>query len=249
MAHVHTTLKSNNLKTGEMPVTTSEASTCPVVCPFNHANEGGCYADAGPLKLHWDKVSRHERGEDWLSFIKTVESFAPDTKWRHNQAGDLPGNSYTLDARKCEELARANGNRSGFTYTHYDVLTSERNHEVVRGVNTSSNFTINLSANNMAHADELVATDAGPVCTVLPIEYERRHARNGEWTETLSDYRQRTANLQTPAGNDVKICPATYMDSVTCKSCMLCAKKNRKVAVGFPAHGTSARKANAVAAN
>tara|TARA_R110000824_G_C15090076_1_gene665264 strand:+ start:302 stop:1051 length:750 start_codon:yes stop_codon:yes gene_type:complete len=246
MTQVHTTDKSRNGKVGRIPVTTSEASTCPVVCPFNHANDGGCYADAGPLKLHWDKVSRHERGDDWDTFITKVESFALDAKWRHNQAGDLPGDSYTLDASKCADLARANGNRQGFTYTHYDVLTDERNRDVVRDMNTSD-FTVNLSGNNMAHADELVKTEAGPVCTVLPIEYEREHTRKGEWTESLAAYRNRVGDLQTPDGNAVGVCPATYMDDITCEKCMLCAKKNRKKIVGFPAHGTSARKADAVA--
>lgn len=245
MTQVHTSPKSRNVKVGQMPVTTSEKSTCPACCPFNHANDGGCYAYGYHLNNHWNKVSEHERGDDWDTFITKVESFAVDAKWRHNQAGDLPGDSYTLDASKCADLARANGKREGFTYTHYDVLTDEHNREVVRDMNTSS-FTVNLSGNNMAHADELVKTEAGPVCTVLPIEYERGHNREG-WTETLGDYRDRVGDLQTPDGNDVGVCPATYMDDITCKKCMLCAKENRKIIVGFPAHGTSARKADAVA--
>ena len=108
MTQVHTTLKSKNGKVGRIPVTTTEAASCPVVCPFNHANEGGCCADAGPLKLHWDKVSKHERGDDWDTFITVIKSFVVDAKWRHNQAGDLAGDSYVLDASKCAELARAN---------------------------------------------------------------------------------------------------------------------------------------------
>ena len=245
MPQVHISPKSRNSKVGPIPVTTSEKSTCPVACPFNHANDGGCYAYGYHLNNHWELVSKHERGDDWDIFITKVESFALDAKWRHNQAGDLPGDSYVLDARKCADLARANGNRQGFTYTHYDVLTDERNREIVRDMNTSS-FTVNLSGNNMAHADELVQTKAGPVCTVLPIEYERGHNREG-WTESLADYRDRISDLQTPNGNGVNVCPATYMDDITCKKCMLCAKKKRKKIVGFPAHGTSARKADAVA--
>ena len=65
MTQVHTQPKSKNKKTGPMPVTTSEQDTCPDACPFNHNNEGGCLAEYGPLKLHWDKVSSHERGDTW----------------------------------------------------------------------------------------------------------------------------------------------------------------------------------------
>ena len=50
---VHTTIKSANRKVGPIPVTTTSATTCPDVCPFNNANEGGCYANGGPLAMHW----------------------------------------------------------------------------------------------------------------------------------------------------------------------------------------------------
>ena len=42
--NVHITMKSNNKKGGKIPVSTTSASTCAAICPFNHANEGGCYA-------------------------------------------------------------------------------------------------------------------------------------------------------------------------------------------------------------
>jgi hypothetical protein len=89
-------------------------------------------------------------------------------------------------------------------------------------------FTINLSANNLAHADELAALDIGPVAVVLPAGFDGRHT-------------------QTPAGRRVAQCPATYRDT-TCADCGLCAKRDRKVIVGFPAHGVHKRKADAVAA-
>lgn len=247
MTQVHTTPKSGNKKTGPMIVTTSEAATCPDACPFNHNNEGGCLAEYGPLKLHWDKVSKRERGGTWEDFIANVGTFATDASWRHNQAGDMPGDKKNLDERKCYQLADANDERDGFTYCHYDVIDNEHNRKVLTVVN-QSNFTVNLSGNNMAHADQLVETKAGPVCTVLPKELGRRKEK-GEWTETLADYRVRIKDLKTPAGNPVGPCPATYLDDLSCLDCMLCAKKQRKILVGFPAHGTGARKADAVATN
>jgi hypothetical protein len=101
----------------------------------------------------------------------------------------------------------------------------------------------------VAHADQLADLDAGPVTTVLPSEYERTSLK-GEWTETLTDYKQRIdiKNVATPSGRKVTVCPATYMDDVSCKTCQLCARL-REAIVGFPAHGTSKKKASAIAAS
>jgi len=220
----HITLKSKNAKVGKMAVTTSTATTCPTSCPFK---SNGCYADSGPLKLHWDKVTRKERGDDWSTFISKIKDLPTGSKWRHNQAGDLPGDMEKLDNEKCIELAKANEGKRGFTYTHYDVLDNFQNAITVNMMNHLG-FTVNVSANNLEHADQLCDLDIAPVATVLPIE--------------------QTTNAVTPKGRKVVVCPATYKDDVSCASCMLCEKWDRNVVVGFPAHGTSKKKAAMVAA-
>ena len=220
----HITPKSKNAKVGKMAVTTSTATTCPTSCPFK---SNGCYADSGPLKLHWDKVTREERGDDWSTFIDKIKELPTGSKWRHNQAGDLPGDMEKLDDEKCVELAKANKGKRGFTYTHYDVLDNFQNAITVNIMNHLG-FTVNVSANNLEHADKLCDLDIAPVATVLPIE--------------------QTTNTVTPKGRKVVVCPATYKDDVSCASCMLCEKWDRNVVVGFPAHGTSKKKAAMVAA-
>lgn len=67
MVYYHITKKSSNKKTGPMPVVTSSQLTCPNACPFKR---NGCYADGGPLRLHWDKVTSGERG---LTFSQLLE--------------------------------------------------------------------------------------------------------------------------------------------------------------------------------
>ena len=220
----HITPKSKNAKVGKMAVTTSTATTCPTSCPFK---SNGCYADSGPLKLHWDKVTRKERGDDWSTFISKIKDLPTGSKWRHNQAGDLPGDMEKLDDKKCIELAKANKGKRGFTYTHYDVLDNFQNAITVNMMNHLG-FTVNVSANNLEHADKLCDLDIAPVATVLPID--------------------QTTNTVTPKGRKVVVCPATYKDDVSCASCMLCEKWDRNVVVGFPAHGTSKKKAAMVAA-
>jgi len=125
---VHTTPKSKNVKTGPIPVTTTSAKTCPDTCPFK---KNGCYADGGPLALHWQKVTDGQRGDSWSTFIDKVKGFKTGQLWRHNQAGDLAGDGKRLDAAANEELAHANKGRRGFTYTHYNVLTDKHNARVV----------------------------------------------------------------------------------------------------------------------
>ena len=220
---VHTTIKSKNVKTGEIPVTTTTADTCPPDCAFK---DNGCYAGSGPLALHWAKVTSGERGDTWSGFIAKVQSFKDGQLWRHNQAGDLAGDGKRLDANANDQLADANTGKRGFTYTHYPVLTDKHNAQVVKRMNEKG-FVVNLSANNVKHADALYDLDIGPVATVLP--------------ET------QTTNTTTPKGRKVVVCPATIRDDVSCATCQLCAR-NRDAIVGFPAHGSSKRKADKVAA-
>ena len=220
----HITPKSKNAKLGKIPTTTSTATTCPTACPFR---DNGCYAESGPLKLHWLKVTKGERGDDWSTFLDKIKELPAGSKWRHNQAGDLPGDTQDLDSTKCVDLAKANEGKRGFTYTHYDVLENFQNAITVNIMNNLG-FTVNVSANNLEHADQLCDLDIAPVATVLPIE--------------------QTTNTVTPKGRKVVVCPATYKDDVSCADCMLCEKRDRKVIVGFPAHGTSKKKASAIAA-
>ena len=219
---VHTTLKSANRKVGKIPVTTTSAATCPDACEFKR---NGCYADGGPLAMHWAKVTRGERGDDWSGFIATVKSFKDGQLWRHNQAGDLAGDGNRLDAEANDQLADANEGKNGFTYTHYPVLTDAHNAAVVKRMNDRG-FVVNLSANNVAHADALYDLGIGPVATVLP--------------------EAQTTNTVTPKGRKIVVCPATVRDDVSCATCQLCAK-HRDAIVGFPAHGSSKRKADTVA--
>ncbi len=81
--------KSSNSKTGPIPVTTTERSSCPPSCPL--AGDGGCYAEAGYYtRLNWTAVSEKRRGMDWVDFVDTIDSLPKHTLWRHNVAGDLP---------------------------------------------------------------------------------------------------------------------------------------------------------------
>ena len=231
---------SSNRKVGPIPVSTSSKDTCPNACPLKDA---GCYGDGGPVNIHWKAVTNGERGMDFDAFCKAVSRLVKHQLWRHNQVGDLPGKGDTLDSGKLAQLVKANKGKHGFTFTHKPATLE--NVEAVRAANDGG-FTINWSANNLAHADELVPLNAGPVATVLPAELER-HSVKKQWTESMTDYRARIKGLATPNGHKVTVCPATYQDDMSCMRCGLCAKSKRTAVVGFPAHGMRKAKASAIA--
>ena len=124
-----------------------------------------------------------------------------------------------------------------FTYTHKPVegngaspVTLERNRDTVIAA-TRAGMVVNLSGDNPAHADRLLATGAGPVTVVLP--------RNAPKVS------------RTPNGTRIVVCPAQTSGAVTCASCgngrPLCARADRDYVVGFRAHGNGAAATERVA--
>jgi hypothetical protein len=212
---VHLTLKSANVKTGPIPVSTTERDSCPADC----AMRAECYAASGPLALHWSAVSAGTRGTSWGQFCESIAALPDGQLWRHNQAGDLPQVDGTVDAVKLGQLVAANQGKRGFTYSHHRDAASLA---WIRHANAWG-FTVNLSANDLRDADALADTGAGPVVVVLPST--------------------QTENTITPAGRKVVVCPATQRDDVSCATCQLC-QRQRGTIVGFPAHGSRQRVIN-----
>jgi len=212
---VHLTLKSANVKTGPIPVSTTERDSCPTDC----AMRAECYAASGPLALHWAAVSNGTRGTTWGAFTQAIAALPDGQLWRHNQAGDLPQAGGTIDAVKLGQLVAANQGKRGFTYSHHRDAASL---QWIKHANAWG-FTVNLSANDLADADALADANCGPVVVVVPSTT--------------------TKNTVTPAGRPVVICPATQRDDVSCATCQLC-QRQRAAIVAFPAHGARHRVIN-----
>jgi len=210
--HVHLTPKSANVKTGPIPVSTTERASCPSDCKM----KAECYAASGPLALHWAAVSNGARGTSWPEFTDAIAALPDGQLWRHNQAGDLPQRDGTIDPALLGDLVAANIGKRGFTYSHHRDAASIN---WIRHANQWG-FTVNLSANDLADADALADQNAGPVVVVLPST--------------------QTSNTTTPRGRPVIVCPATQRDDVSCATCQLC-QRQRAAIVGFPAHGTRKR--------
>jgi hypothetical protein len=214
------TLKSRNRKVGPIPVTTTEKSSCPSACPLAG---NGCYADGGPLAIVWKQTET--MGMDIDQLCSQIESLPAGQLWRMNQAGDLAHNDQNIDGASLDKLVKANRGKRGFTYTHHD-MGRPANRDLMRFANQEG-FTINLSGNNPAHADQLADMGIGPVVTVLPID--------------------QLENTTTPAGRKITICPVVTGRATSCATCKLCAQANRKTIIGFPAHGMRRRAAGEIA--
>lgn len=209
--------QSKNKKTGlGVAVSTSDEKTCPDACPLKNKQ---CYARFGPTNINWKRLNDGKRGMQWDSFVDTVKALPRGWKFRHNEAGDLPGENNEIDADMLNSLAMAVKLRSlkAWSYTHKPL--TESNVNAIQSA-ISKGFTINISADTMGEADEAMAKG---LPTVLIVSKE---TVNG----TL-----------TPKGNKIIICPAQTMDNKTCADCMLCQKSKRSCIVGFIAHGPAAK--------
>lgn len=221
---------SSNSKTGPMPVSTSNSATCPDACPIKLK---GCYAKYGPVGMHWRKLDNGEskNAVEWPQFIRQVKALSNNSLWRHNQAGDLNGVNDWIDVTNLDQLVKANKGKRGFTYTHYPVIDqfAPRDRDNAFAIKTANDngFTINLSGNDVNHADKLKALNIGPVVVIMP--------------------RDATKVSMTPAGNKVVICPAENTDKVNCLKCGLCQDAKRDYIIGFRAHGTAAKTVEVIA--
>lgn len=247
MTNYHLTLVSQNAKVGPIPTVIISDDTCPSDCPYLH---DGCYADTGPMGIHWRKVTEGSRGASFKLLLESIGRFPARQVWRYAVAGDLPGKGNRIHAGQLLALVKANRARRlrGFTYTHKPPHLW-KNEELIRQANEGG-FTVNLSANNLAHADELRETGL-PVVTILPADYGEEILvpdPKGKMRKV-----RRWKHLLTDAGHRVVQCPAEYDKAVQCSNCggvngPLCQRADRTYIVGFTAHGVRKNRASSHAA-
>ena len=216
----HLSTVSSNAKTGPIAVSTSSRATCSPSCPFF---ENGCYAESGPLLLHWRKVTEGARGVSFKAFTEQLRKLESGRLFRHNQAGDLPHTMGRISRSFVKSIVASVKHLKAFTYTHHDVKLGE-NLSLLRYANRNG-FTINVSTESESAADDAISAGL-PAVLVAP----------GDETRTT---------WHTPAGNTVLVCPAQRSDTTTCADCKLCHHRGRRVVIAFLAHGTGKRKANA----
>ena len=223
---------SRNSKTGNIPVTYTDMSTCPTTCLHYRTT---CFAGLGKTSLTWRRASlakEYKNGNaagltinELAGYIRTVRI---GTIFRHNIGGDLPGKGNRLNTNELQSIMNAceERNLKGFCYTHKKTLAQIAYYRK----NKTDNFVINLSADSIAELDNLWNTGL-PLVVTLP-----------------SDAPNVTV---TPQGNKIVACPAERYN-ITCGGSKgttacggaggpLCTRANRTFAVGFRAHASRVR--------
>jgi len=215
-------------------VVTLSDNTCPSSCPLKSK---GCYAKGGPIAISWARVSRGEAlgggngrwaGSGWADLSTTLVVLGRDkmpagTLVRIGDAGD-PSFNGRIPKVLVDALGslRSMGHHS-IVYTH--APETEHNHRMAHLARSYG-----VVINGSHHGTDVPEDDAhgyGRVTTVSRdtswIPYD-----GGQWTED----------------HGIRRCPAEYTDQ-TCRTCLLCSKA-RGYAIGFTAHGASARAVEAV---
>lgn len=217
-------LKSNNKKTGPIPVSRTERTSCPKTCPFY---EKGCYAKYGPESRWWKEVPSSKKSYSWKEFCQQVSDLPNNQLWRHNSAGDLPHKDGVINYLMLKELIAANKNKRGFTYTHHNINITE-NHVAIETANMMG-FTINVSTESVDRADKIMSDENHPLPAVAVIN-------------SSCDKRF----FKTSSGRKVVVCPATIHENVNCSTCELCSRSNRDFIIAFPAHGVAKKTVNEI---
>src|SRR6266851_4919502 len=162
---VHFIQVSQNAKTRPIPVSIIERASCWPGCAL-YGN--GCYAETGALAMHWRRVSHGPSGGSWAEFCTKVAALRPGRLWRYAQAGDLPGYGSDIDRAMLKELVAANAGKNAIAFTHKPVLGDDpvaiENRRLISAA-IEAGFTVNLSANNPAHADRFADLGIAPVVT------------------------------------------------------------------------------------
>ena len=234
--------KSGNGKTGPIGLVTACRTSCPE-CPFTSV----CYPEGGHLRIHWDKVSRGERGADIDTTVRQIAAQMFGAVWRWGDAGDLPGVGNKLSLGWLRRIVAANRKcrGRGFAYTHKPVENgrpwAQHNRAAIVEANLHG-FTVNLSAEGWWRADVLAAECIAPVVTVLP------STMPAGWRTSYTD-----------AGRRIVRCPAEWTKAlapqhrIQCANCggakgPLCQRVWRADIIGFTAHGFAARAVDAIIA-
>jgi len=219
---------SDNRKIGHIAMSYTERGTCPDACSLK---DNGCYADGYPVAFHWGAIGDPERRKkthfDWDDFCLQVQALPRNKMFRHNVAGDLPGENNSIDRDKLDKLVDAASRINGFTFSHKPVgmgvddtpaeqLTRAQNGQAIKSANANG-FTINLSADNLQEADRLADLNIGPVVVVVGMDAPKQ--------------------MKTDDGRHVVVCINEDNKNITCEHCGLCAISDRKAIVAFRVHG------------
>lgn len=215
---------SGNAKTGPIPVTYRPMSTCEPTCPLlpDKANgTGGCYGTGRIFAA----AARYSRDVTRADVAERLAAAPADARYlRDRVVGDVitvdDDGTVTFDLAYVETIGAlaADADLVAFGYSHAWRRMSPADVAAV----AASGYVLNASCETVDDVAEALAL--GLPATIA--------------SDTVDDG-------TIIGGMRVVTCPAQTRDDVTCASCGLCAKPNRRSVVRFRIHGTARRMAAA----
>ena len=227
ITNAHFTGQSGNAKTGPVAGTTVSSNTCPDDCSLKYRRDsrgdieldangkprrGPCYAQHGPIALHWLQVDSGNRGGNYRDILDKLRTLPRKRVIRHKFAGDDPHDNGDVIESDYMYKVECTGRNPHIDYTHHKPTPHNL---AVWEKGRKRGFVQNLSADNVVDADIKYSTGF-PVTVVLPLDAPKVS--------------------YTPAGHKIVCCPAESAN-IQCVDCMLCASE-RPYIIGFRAHGT-----------
>jgi hypothetical protein len=215
---------SGNKKLGELIKTYASRDTCNKGCPF--INDNGCFGENYHQKRWWDVVD-NSGSENFDEVVSGLAAQPLETKVRVNVVGDHnadeAGNILPENIQKLSRVVKRR-KLGVVNYTHHPLTPA--NVELAK----SAGFIMNFSTETVTDAKK--ALDSG-VNAVISLH---------------SNYKGRKFLKLPESDLNVVICPeqVATKKKVTCSTCMLCSQDRveRRIVVGFIAHGTKIKKAD-----
>ena len=208
-------------KTGHMLTTTTDKASCPPACPLMG---NGCYAENFWQGIAWSKLGTEaRRGVGIDSVVAAIKELPRNAVWRHNIAGDLPGEGDDIHAPSLRKIVKANKGKRGFTYTHKPL--NAHNLACISEANVSG-FCVNVSADNMRDMDDILRHTDLPVAVLIPDDAEKVSF--------------------SPDGHKIVAC-LEQTRGIKCDKCQLCTDPLRSYAIGFYSHGARKKRVEIIA--
>ena len=225
--NAHFTPQSSNAKTGPVASTTISSDSCPDSCALKYRRDsrgeieldangkprrGPCYAQHGPIALHWAHVDSGSRGGNYRETLDKLRTVPRKRVIRHKVAGDDPHDNGEVIESDYLYKVECTGSNPHIDYTHHDITPHNL---AVWAMGKARGYVQNLSADSLDDSDTKYDTGF-PVTVVLPTNAPKVS--------------------YTPRGRKIVACPAETAN-IQCIDCKLCASE-RPYIIGFRAHGT-----------
>lgn len=226
LPNVAITARSGNAKTGDIPVTYRPVDTCPTDCPFLPTGAiGGCYGTGRLLGM----ARKNASDMTYADALAKLQHRAPNARYmRDRVVGDVITPRGRVDHAYISAIASlaADIDVTAYGYTHaWRRFTPADVSRVAR-----SGYVMNASCETPADVRDAIGLGMPAVIASDSI------AEGTEFVRSDGSVAR------------VVTCPAQTRAGITCATCGLCAKPQRKAIVRFLIHGTARKRAAAAVA-